>query len=75
MLYSFRDLKTGNYHEINMMQISEFSIYVNECGVKEYRIHMGNGTIFTLRHKIWNRVRNKMRGVIANKNHHNFYGG
>jgi hypothetical protein len=61
MLYSFRDLKTGNYHEINMMQISEFSIYTNECGVKEYCIHMSNGIVFTLSHKIWNRIRNKMR--------------
>ena len=66
MLYSFRDLKTGNYHEINIMQISEFSIYANEYGVKEYRIHMSNGIIFTLRHKIWNRVRNKMRAITKN---------
>ena len=66
MLYSFRDLKTGDYHEINMMQISEFSICINECGAKEYRIHMGNGTVFTLKHKNWNKVRNEMRAVTKN---------
>ena len=64
MLISFRDLKTGDYHEINMFQISEFSIYSNEYGKKSYLIHMANGMVFILAHKTWNKVRNQMRNMI-----------
>ena len=63
MLFSFRDLKTGEYHEINMFQISEFSICSNEYGKKSYLIHMANGMIFTLAHKTWNKAKKQMRDM------------
>lgn len=63
MIIDVTDKINGKVYTINLNHIVYFDKILNAYNVYHYNIHLVDGTIITLTHKAWNKLKNSIKKV------------